>query len=332
MAKLGKIGKFAAAYVASMRLYYSFVTGIVGWIGVAYYRHMHLGALDPVGVELDAGRQVSILVLLFLAWGINQIFNDFLGLEEDRINAPHRPMVTGQLHPGAALAVSGALVMATGVFVVFFLNPWALAPLSAGVVLNFVYEWAKGHGVWGNIVFGAMVSTGTIFGFMASGPFSLSSLGGNFAALVGLVFLLSAVMTYFTYFKDVEGDEAAGKRTLVVQLGLDRAGRLGLALSLLPAVGFVGLWALGLLTLPITPTFALLGGLAVLLQLWNAVLFFRNPMGKQAYASLSLNFRACCCSFAALVGLLEPQLGTVLFLVTYIAIEFLFSLHSDEKA
>lgn len=324
---LKKIYKFMAAYVVSMRLYYSFVTGIVGWIGVAYYKNIHLG-----GLELDAFKQASILVLLFLAWGINQIFNDFLGLEEDRINAPHRPMVTGELHPGAALGVSAALVFATGVFVFLFLNPWALVPLAAGVVLNFVYEWAKGHGLWGNVIFGAMVSTGTVFGFTASGPVTLSSLGGDFAALVGLVFLLSAVMTYFTYFKDLEGDQAAGKRTLVVQFGAERAGTLGLALSLLPVVGFGGLRALGLLTLPMTPTFVWLGGLAVMLQLWNGVLFYRHPTGKAAYASLSLNFRACCCSFAALVGWLEPQLGPVLFLVTYIAIEFLFSLHSDEKA
>ena len=32
--------KFLNAYVKSMRLYYSFVTGIAGWIGVSYYQYV----------------------------------------------------------------------------------------------------------------------------------------------------------------------------------------------------------------------------------------------------------------------------------------------------
>ena len=36
--------KFAKAYIRSMRLYYSFVTGIAGWLGVAYYEYL---AGDP---------------------------------------------------------------------------------------------------------------------------------------------------------------------------------------------------------------------------------------------------------------------------------------------
>ena len=52
-----------------------------------------------------------ILAILFLAWGINQIFNDYLGLEEDRINAPDRPMVTGELQPRAAVLLSTVLMI-----------------------------------------------------------------------------------------------------------------------------------------------------------------------------------------------------------------------------
>ena len=31
---------FIRAYIKSMRLYYSFVTGIAGWLGVAYYEYL----------------------------------------------------------------------------------------------------------------------------------------------------------------------------------------------------------------------------------------------------------------------------------------------------
>mgnify|MGYP001590593703 CR=1 FL=1 len=116
-----KIPVFILAYIKSMRLYYAFITGIAGWIGVSFYDFCMPGRLDPY-------RSVLILTLLFLSWGINQIINDYLGLPEDRINAPHRPMVTGELKPRAAMAVS--LVLLAGVAVLsFFLNPWSLAPL-----------------------------------------------------------------------------------------------------------------------------------------------------------------------------------------------------------
>ena len=91
--------RFLRAYVKSMRLYYAFITGIAGWVGVSYYYYIRPDSVDH-------WRGAVILAVLFLSWGINQIINDYLGLAEDRINAPHRPMVTGELNPRAALVVS----------------------------------------------------------------------------------------------------------------------------------------------------------------------------------------------------------------------------------
>ena len=64
--------RFVWAYVKSMRLYYAFITGIAGWIGVSFY-----GFCMPEHVDLV--RNGLILVMLFLSWGINQIVNDYLG-------------------------------------------------------------------------------------------------------------------------------------------------------------------------------------------------------------------------------------------------------------
>ena len=38
----GKIdfARFTTAYIKSMRLYYAFVTGIAGWIGVSFYSYL----------------------------------------------------------------------------------------------------------------------------------------------------------------------------------------------------------------------------------------------------------------------------------------------------
>ncbi|MDD3927632.1 MAG: ubiquinone biosynthesis protein UbiA, partial [bacterium] len=78
---------FLRAYVKSMRIYYAFVTGITGWVGVSLYHRL-------MPDHVNYMRSAMILLVLFLCWGVNQIFNDYLGLQEDRINAPNRPMVT----------------------------------------------------------------------------------------------------------------------------------------------------------------------------------------------------------------------------------------------
>lgn len=65
---------FIKLYVKSMRLYYSFITGIAGWIGLSFYEYI---AVSFPGVEAPPvwWRKFLILVMLFLSWGINQIIN-----------------------------------------------------------------------------------------------------------------------------------------------------------------------------------------------------------------------------------------------------------------
>ena len=139
-----EIWTFIKAYVKSMRLYYSFITGIAGWIGVSYYQFI-AHSTGPIGktdivrtieVATPISKQIVILVILFLAWGINQIVNDFLGLKEDKINAPMRPMVTGELHPWASLGLSAFLMLCIFCITWIYLEPIALIPLVIGAILN----------------------------------------------------------------------------------------------------------------------------------------------------------------------------------------------------
>jgi len=152
----------AVNYVKSMRLYYAFITGISGWVGVAFYQFLFPGSVSPL-------RSGLILGLLFLSWGVNQIVNDVLGLKEDRLNAPNRPLVTGALPLKPALGISAAAIALT-LGLAWVLNPLSVAPALAGILLNVVYEYAKRHSLWGNAVFGVMIAMCPLFGFLASGP------------------------------------------------------------------------------------------------------------------------------------------------------------------
>jgi geranylgeranylglycerol-phosphate geranylgeranyltransferase len=317
------IGGFLRAYIKSMRLYYAFVTGIAGWIGVAYARFLHP---DTASLPLAA----LTLGILFLSWGINQIINDYLGLAEDRLNAPHRPMVTGELHPGAALSLSFSL-LALAALVTWRLSPWALIPLLAGVALNVAYEYAKGVPVLGNVVFGLMISMCTTYGFLATQDgYPIVVTPGRVSVLI-LVAIMNGLMTYYTYFKDYAGDRAAGKITAVVLQGIQRARTTAIAGSFLPSVVLWTLIYLGAFESRIGPTFLFLFAVTLFLQIWTGVLYYKHPSGPRAYFSLVTNFRACTGGQVLLIAFFNPELALYLYVAAYVFIGFLFGLHEDHQ-
>ncbi|MFH1309331.1 MAG: UbiA family prenyltransferase [Candidatus Omnitrophota bacterium] len=330
---LNKAFVFLKSYVKSMRLYYSFVTGIAGWIGVAYYELLANNHPEStIEVMPSQEKKIVILFLLFLGWGVNQIINDYLGLKEDKINAPDRPMVTGELDANKALGLSVAIIIVGIAVTWFYLEPIAVAFLLAGVVLNIIYEHAKGHGILGNVVFGLMITMATFFGFYACGPTQSSFFAPHRVSALILIWIINGLMTFYTYFKDYEGDKAAGKETLVVKYGLDKARLMALFATFLPTVAFFVLKALDMLWVKINSTFIILGCLTVFLQAWTGMLYYRRPTGPATYAALKTNFRACVCGEATIIAFFNPDLAVWLFIMSYMFVEFLFELHPNSKS
>jgi geranylgeranylglycerol-phosphate geranylgeranyltransferase len=316
-----------------MRLYYSFVTGIAGWVGVAYYDFIARSDTErTVEAAASPEKKMVILLLLFLSWGINQIVNDYLGLKEDRINAPHRPMVTGELDSSKALFVSGALIAVSALITWFYLEPAALVFLAAGMLLNVIYEYAKGHGIAGNIVFGLMITMAPLYGAYASGPTASTVFLPHRMSVLVLVWALNALMTFYTYFKDYHGDKIAGKQTVVVRYGLRKSQTLAIVSAFIPSIIFLALNRTGLLPGPFNRTFCILGVLTLFLQVWTGFLYYFNPAGIKAYASLQTNFRACACGQATLIAFFNPELSIWLFIFSYIFVGFLFELHMNPKS
>ena len=315
---------FIRAYIKSMRLYYAFVTGIAGWIGVAFARYLY-----PESTSIT--KSAAALAILFLSWGVNQIVNDWLGLDEDRINAPNRPMVTGELDVGAALALSGALILASA-GITWWLSPWALVPLAAGILLNVAYEFAKGVPLLGNVIFGIMLSTTTAYGFLATTPEPAPVFTRSRLSVLALVALMNGLMTYYTYFKDYRGDRAAGKVTAVVLQGLRRSRWTALLVGPLPSICLAALMASGQIEASSNGVFLFLFSVTLFLQAWTGVLYFRHPAGRKAYQSLVINFRACTCGQVTLIALFNRELALYLYIATYVFVGFLFGLHEDHLA
>jgi len=332
---------FLGAYLKSMRLYYSFVTGIAGWIGVSYYHFMATtegprgtsGMYRTIEQPTPDEKKIVILVILFLAWGINQIINDYLGRAEDRINAPERPMVSGELNPRWALALSISMLVGSLLITWFYLEPIAIYPLLIGVVLNILYEFGKGKGLLGNILFGLMISMCGLFGFFASGPIGGSLFTKSRISALFFIAIMNGLMTYYTYFKDFVGDKAAGKNTIIVRYGLEKNRYIAIFASLLPSILFViGYFGFEAFEIELNKTFVILGILTVFLQIWTGYLYYKNPKGEMTYYSLVTNFRACTCGQAAIIALFNPVLGMMLWLICYVFVGFLFNLHTNIKA
>lgn len=318
--------KFIRAYIKSMRLYYAFVTGMAGWLGIAYYEYAFSGT------ESLLYKKIIILVLLFLSWGINQIFNDYLGLKEDRINAPERPMVTGELEPRKAIFTSVVLLMISFAVIWAYLEPVAMIPALLGVLLNILYEYAKGYSLLGNIVFGLMIMMCTLVGFLALGPVMPIHLTPLGILLLILVATMNGLMTFYTFFKDYQGDRAAHKKTVVVKYGIEKSRVIALGAAFIPALIFVAAYYSGFLTFKLNTSFIFLALLTFFLNIWTGVLYFKYPTGERTYYSLATNFRTCACGEAALISLFDPLLGMMLFITAYIFVGFLFDLHANSKA
>ena len=325
--RVNAAGKFLIAYVKSMRLYYAFVTGMAGWVGVSFYQF-------KAPEQSSSGRSILVLVLLFLIWGINQIINDYLGLAEDRINAPNRPMVTGELNPRMAMLLTIVLLFIIMV-ITWFLNPWALIPAVAGTLLNVIYEYAKAFSLMANVVFGVMISMCTVYGFMASGPLLDPLFTTNRITAIALVAILNGLMTYYTYFKDYYGDKMAGKKTFIVKYGINigrHVGIVGAFISAIALVFFIIIDWLPLNTVIFMEAFVFCCVVTFFLQCWTAYLFFSNPLGENAYFSLATNIRACVAGQVALIAIFNGTLALYLLVVSYILIGFFFDQYKDAKA
>ncbi len=197
---------FIYNYLRSMRLYYCFVSGTTTLAGVAFY---HILSGKPWG-----WRDAVISGCGFFAWGINQIFNDYFDLESDRINAPCRPMAAGKLDIKKALLLSTVLMLILG-GASLAVAPAALPAVIVGAVLNLLYSKLKSIPVVNCLVYGASLSCCAWFGYAGLRGTNWEKAFSPDALIVSLLVLpIHVFMCSISYYKDKEGDRAAGVRTL----------------------------------------------------------------------------------------------------------------------
>ncbi len=309
-----EINKFIRAYIKSMRPYLFFATGIAGWLGIIFS-----------GVEVNILRKFLVLVLLFLSWGINQIVNDYLGIKEDRINAPRRPMVSGELNVKYALITTFILFL-IGAVISYLLNPYALIVYLIGYAFNIIYEYLKAVPLLGNIWFGILLSVCPIYGALAVSEQNLFMVLKNKDLIFVSLFiaLMFSTMTFFTYYKDYQGDKLVGKKTLVVLLSPKKAKHLNFLMAFTPYIVLFIILYSRLWQPNLNMWFLILVGVSLLLIFHTALLLFRYPEGEKTTVSLKWNFSGTVLFETSFIALLNPLLALVLFVVGFLFVYYLF--------
>lgn len=151
------------------------------------------------------------------------ILNDYFDSEVDRINAPERPLPSGQVTRPAALGLS-FVVAALGLICAGLLGTTPLF-VAAGVwLIGVAYNWRlKRTGLLGNLLVAVSVGMTFVYGGIIAGR-PADPIVWWFGLLA---FLFDLAEEILADAMDVEGDRRIGSRSLAIVIGPRNALRVG---------------------------------------------------------------------------------------------------------
>ena len=187
------------------------------------------------------GRSTIAMMLLFFSSLLTEIFlfatNDIFNIEEDRVNRPGAPLVSGEASVREAWvlslssAVMAILLNALGI-IMRYLMTWSIVILLIAIVLGFSYNYGLKRVIIVNNVLVAITSSLTFL----YGLYAVSSMPPTLN-LPYLLFLVSLLATMGRELVkgaiDVEGDVKAGVRTMANVYGIKPAVILAVVFTLI---------------------------------------------------------------------------------------------------
>ncbi|MFM9927333.1 chlorophyll synthase ChlG [Variovorax sp. H27-G14] len=237
------------------------------------------------GVSLNGRWMVAVMGIVLagpLVCASSQAVNDWFDRHVDAINEPQRPIPSGRMPGrwGLYVAIGWTLLSLAWASL---LGRWAFLAAVVGLVLAWAYSAPplrlKENGWWGNAACGLCYEglawiTGAAV--MAGG-----AMPNGRSLWLALLYSIGAhgIMT-LNDFKSIEGDRQMGVRSLPVQLGAQRAGRVACWFMALPQ------WAVVLLLVHWQrPGHAVAIGLLILLQIVLMDRFMQDVIGRALWYS-----------------------------------------------
>jgi len=216
---------------------------------------------------------ICLLVPPLILMGGNAI-NDFFDVEIDRINRPYRPIPSGLVSRNEA-ALLYLLLSAAGTLLSYFISIVHFA-----IALFFSVAWylyglrLKKEGLIGNI----LVSLGVSFTIIYGGLFSLSQKVIMYSIIA---FLVNLAREITKGVEDIDGDRAAGVRTIAATRG-ERAAGIAISITCLSAILFTYIpFILGLSGF----IYLILSTLAVIILIYSAFISWNISKSTASRAS-----------------------------------------------
>ena len=303
---------FVTAYIKSMRPYTFFVTGFAGLLGMLL-----------VNNSVSLVQKIIVLIVLFLSYGVNQIVNDLLGLKDDKINAPKRPSVTGELNKIKAIILT-VIIFILGAILSYYFSPYALIIYLIGYSANVLYEYFKGIPLLGNLWFGVMIALAPLYGALAITSMTLMDIfdNSNLIYVSLLILLSSSTLCYFTYFKDYLGDKATNKKTLVVLLSPKKSKLVSYILTMIPFIFLITIFIFNLWILKLNNIFIFLIIATFLMS--QLTFYFCCFNFKNKRIGLELNFLTSVLFEISLIAIIIPSIAIILYFMSALIVHIIF--------
>ncbi|BDR92602.1 geranylgeranylglycerol-phosphate geranylgeranyltransferase [Vulcanisaeta souniana] len=212
------------------------------FIKLSRIEHGVLTSLIVVASYIIAGGRSAIaMALLFLASLLTEIFlfatNDIFNVEEDRVNRPDAPIVSGEVSIREAWALSllsvviAVLLNVLGIAMRYLMD-WSIVILALAIFLGFFYNYGLKRVIIVNNVLVAITSSLTFL----YGLYAVSSIPPTLN-LPYLLFIVSFLATMGRELVkgalDVAGDARAGVKTMANVYGIRTAVIMAVAFTLL---------------------------------------------------------------------------------------------------
>lgn len=273
-------GQIVLSYFTIIRIVNGIVSGAAAAFGLVLSLPDGVSNIDylSLGLVVLAAALVSCQAM---------IFNDIADKEEDKINAPHRPIPSGKISVKTAYiygVIVAILALITAVVIDVINGLYGLSVLTVilfGGSLDLYDFKLKKLGIWGNATIGMNVTA--LFAYGALHTYLVY--GGTFQyipIIVGAAAGLGNIgREVIKGLPDVEGDRDAGVKTLAVKFGVKPAAAIGsfFLFCLLAGGGIAVIFGLNYLVSQI------IGYLLIALVLFLAVAILINQSPKWAYTT-----------------------------------------------
>ncbi len=233
-----RIGRLVRAPIHEARICWSFTWGDLS-ATVLPATTFAIAAWNSTGLPAESLPTViaKCLVYFWLYIYTFNLSNQLIGIDEDRINKPHRPLVTGMITPTGArrrlvLATVAFLVVGAALGVLLWTSLWV-----AAWGLHNHLGWARTG--WGKNT--AMVA-GTIAQLAAAWQI-VTPLTDTAWTWILTIAVPLGVLVSLQDLRDLAGDAAIGRRTAVMVMG-ERSSRLFfcVAFAVYPVLTYVALY------------------------------------------------------------------------------------------